>query len=51
MLNLFQGDLKSFLVTNSGSRYAITEQKISLKMMLDVTEGLKFMNENGFIHT
>lgn len=45
------GDLKSFLVTNSGSRNAITEQKISLKMMLDVTEGLKFMNEHGFIHT
>ncbi|CAH1397361.1 unnamed protein product [Nezara viridula] len=45
------GDLKSFLVTNSGSRNAITEQKISLKMMIDVTEGLKFMNEHGFIHT
>ncbi|BES98705.1 STYKc [Nesidiocoris tenuis] len=44
-------DLKNFLVSNSGSRRAINEQGIHLKMMTDVCEGIKFMNENGFIHT
>jgi hypothetical protein len=46
-----QGDLKSFLVTNAGSQTAINEQGLCLRMMTDVTEGLNYMIENGFIHT
>uniref|UniRef100_A0A0A9YM91 Serine/threonine-protein kinase LMTK3 n=1 Tax=Lygus hesperus TaxID=30085 RepID=A0A0A9YM91_LYGHE len=51
LFELQNNDLKNFLVVNSGSRRAITEQGISLKLMTDVCEGLKFMNDNGFIHT
>ncbi|KAL1117451.1 hypothetical protein AAG570_004777, partial [Ranatra chinensis] len=45
------GDLKSFLVTNRGSRSAINEQGIGLRMMTDIAEGLNYMIDNGFIHT
>uniref|UniRef100_A0A224XG87 Putative catalytic domain of protein tyrosine kinase n=1 Tax=Panstrongylus lignarius TaxID=156445 RepID=A0A224XG87_9HEMI len=45
------GDLKSFLRTNDASKKTLNEQGISLKLMTDVCEGVKFMNDNGFIHT
>uniref|UniRef100_T1HYB5 Protein kinase domain-containing protein n=2 Tax=Rhodnius prolixus TaxID=13249 RepID=T1HYB5_RHOPR len=45
------GDLKSFLRANDGSKKTLNEQGISLKLMTDVCEGVKHMNDNGFIHT
>ncbi|XP_014252265.1 uncharacterized protein LOC106668161 isoform X2 [Cimex lectularius] len=43
-------DLKNFLLVNSNSKDALFKQGICLKLMTDVSEGVNFMNKNGFIH-